>query len=64
MKMADVAGVQLRLRPTGEVGEAGMVVVLPLGPGATRVVVFERGAGVRPPRSRPPSRRWPPPSSG
>ncbi|MGV9241694.1 FAD-dependent monooxygenase, partial [Streptomyces nigra] len=32
----------------GEVGESGMVVVLPLGPKATRVVVFERGAGVRP----------------
>ncbi|MET7436185.1 FAD-dependent monooxygenase, partial [Streptomyces flaveolus] len=53
MKMADVAGVQLRLRPTGEVGEAGMVVVLPLGPGATRVVVFERGAGVRPTQEPP-----------
>ncbi|MFF3326628.1 FAD-dependent monooxygenase [Streptomyces sp. NPDC002889] len=47
MKMADVAGVQVRIRPTGEVGEAGMVVVLPLGPQATRVVVFERDAGVR-----------------
>ncbi|MEU8590489.1 FAD-dependent monooxygenase [Streptomyces sp. NPDC048664] len=53
MKMADVAGVQLRLRPTGEVGESGMVVVLPLGPGATRVVVFERGAGVRPTQEPP-----------
>lgn len=47
MKMADLTGVELRLRPTGEVGEAGMVVVLPLGPKATRVVVFERNAGVR-----------------
>jgi bifunctional hydroxylase/dehydrase len=47
MKMADVAGVPLRLRPTGEVGTAGMVVVLPLGPNAIRVVVFERDAGVR-----------------
>nr|BFE73910.1 hypothetical protein GCM10020092_072110 [Actinoplanes digitatis] len=47
MKMADVAGLGLRIRPTGEVGEAGMVVVLPLGPAATRVVVFERDAGVR-----------------
>ncbi|MEU9284416.1 FAD-dependent monooxygenase [Streptomyces sp. NPDC048275] len=53
MKMTDVVGVQLRLRPTGEVGEAGMVVVLPLGPGATRVVVFERGAGVRPTQEPP-----------
>ncbi|WP_371663122.1 FAD-dependent monooxygenase [Streptomyces sp. NBC_00280] len=47
MKMADLTGVDIRIRPTGEVGEAGMVVVLPLGPKATRVVVFERGAGVR-----------------
>ncbi|MFJ5230599.1 FAD-dependent monooxygenase [Kitasatospora sp. NPDC088391] len=53
MKMADVAGVQLKLRPTGEVGEAGMVVVLPLGPQATRVVVYERGAGVRPTQEPP-----------
>ncbi|WP_055624634.1 FAD-dependent monooxygenase [Streptomyces sp. JHA19] len=48
MLMADVATNELRIRPTGEVGESGMVVVLPLGPKATRVVVFERGAGVRP----------------
>ncbi|WP_280723438.1 FAD-dependent monooxygenase [Kitasatospora sp. MAA4] len=47
MKMADVAGVQLRLRPTGEIGPAGMVVVLPLGPHATRVVVYERNAEPR-----------------
>ncbi|MDJ0466270.1 FAD-dependent monooxygenase [Streptomyces sp. H27-C3] len=47
MKMADITGVPVRLRPTGELGEAGMVVVLPLGPAATRVVVFERDAGVR-----------------
>lgn len=53
MKMADVTGVPLRIRPTGEVGEAGMVVVLPLGPHATRVVVFERGAGVRPTQEPP-----------
>ncbi|MEU9168985.1 FAD-dependent monooxygenase [Streptomyces sp. NPDC048420] len=53
MKMADVAGVPVRLRPTGEVSEAGMVVVLPLGPHATRVVVFERGAGVRPTQEPP-----------
>ncbi|MFD4546132.1 FAD-dependent monooxygenase [Streptomyces sp. NPDC058466] len=54
MLMADVADVQVRLRPTGELGEAGMVVVLPVGPNATRVVVFERGAGVRP-TSEPPA---------
>ncbi|MFJ6853580.1 FAD-dependent monooxygenase [Streptomyces sp. NPDC091271] len=53
MKMADVTGVQVRIRPTGEVGHAGMVVVLPLGPHATRVVVFERGAGVRPTQEPP-----------
>lgn len=47
MKMADVADVELRLRPTGEIGPAGMVVVLPLGPNATRVVVYERSAAVR-----------------
>ncbi|MFJ9821226.1 FAD-dependent monooxygenase [Streptomyces sp. NPDC101151] len=48
MLMADVADSGLRLRPTGELGATGMVVVLPVGPNATRVVVFERGAGVRP----------------
>ncbi|MEV6179112.1 FAD-dependent monooxygenase [Streptomyces sp. NPDC052015] len=54
MLMADVEGVQVRLRPTGELGDAGMVVVLPVGPHTTRVVVFERGAGVRP-TSEPPT---------
>ena len=54
MLMADVTDVQVRLRPTGELGDAGMVVVLPVGPNTTRVVVFERGAGVRP-TSEPPS---------
>ncbi|MEV0741818.1 FAD-dependent monooxygenase [Streptomyces sp. NPDC050549] len=53
MKMTDVTGVPVRLRPTGEVTEAGMVVVLPLGPHATRVVVFERAAGVRPTQEPP-----------
>jgi bifunctional hydroxylase/dehydrase len=47
MLIADVAGCPVRLRPTGELSSTGMVVVLPLGPHATRVVVFERGAGVR-----------------
>ncbi|WP_323139260.1 FAD-dependent monooxygenase [Streptomyces sp. NBC_01551] len=54
MLMADVTDVQVRLRPTGELGDAGMVVVLPVGPNTTRVVVFERGAGVRP-TSEPPA---------
>ncbi|MGH3160173.1 MAG: FAD-dependent monooxygenase, partial [Streptosporangiaceae bacterium] len=48
MLMADVADVELRLRPTGEIGVDGMVVVLPIGPNATRVVVYERAASVRP----------------
>jgi bifunctional hydroxylase/dehydrase len=47
MKMADFAGLPIRLRPTGELGPAGMVVVLPLGPDAIRVVVYERDADVR-----------------
>lgn len=54
MLMADVADVQVKVRPSGELSDAGMVVVLPIGPGATRVVVFERGAGVRP-RSEAPT---------
>lgn len=54
MLIADVADVAITLRPSGELSEAGMVVVLPLGPDATRVVVFERGKGVRP-TSEPPS---------
>jgi bifunctional hydroxylase/dehydrase len=53
MLMADVADVGLRIRPTGEVGAGGMVVVLPIGPNATRVVVFERAAGVRPSEEAP-----------
>ena len=48
MLMADITGSGLRLRPAGELGAAGLVVVLPVGPGTTRVVVYERGAGVRP----------------
>lgn len=54
MLMADVTGSGLRLRPTGETGATGMVVVLPVGPDTTRVVVYERGAGVRP-RTEPPT---------
>lgn len=54
MLLADVADVPITLRPSGELSEVGMVVVLPLGPDATRVVVFERGKGVRP-TSEPPS---------
>jgi bifunctional hydroxylase/dehydrase len=47
MKLADVADIPLRLRPTGEIGPAGMVVVLPLGANATRVVVYERNTAPR-----------------
>lgn len=64
MKMADVTGVPLRIRPTGEVGEAGMVVVLPSArrpPGSWSSSAAPVSAR---PRSRPPSRRWPSPSSG
>ncbi|MFI7277204.1 FAD-dependent monooxygenase [Streptomyces sp. NPDC049879] len=53
MKMADFTGVRIPIRPTGQVNEAGMVVVLPLGPAAIRAVVFERGAGVRPTQEPP-----------
>ncbi|MGH3434040.1 MAG: FAD-dependent monooxygenase [Thermocrispum sp.] len=48
MLMADVTDADIRLRPTGELGDSGMVVVLPVGPNTARVVVYERGAGVRP----------------
>ena len=47
MKLVDVTGCEVRLRPAGELTEKGMVVVLPLGRDATRVVVFERGAAPR-----------------
>jgi bifunctional hydroxylase/dehydrase len=41
---ADVAGVALRPRFSGERVPGGMVMVLPMGPEINRVVVFERGA--------------------
>lgn len=47
MKLADVTGCEVSLRPAGELTENGMVVVLPLGPGAVRVVVYERGVAPR-----------------
>ncbi|HSV65536.1 MAG TPA: FAD-dependent monooxygenase [Mycobacteriales bacterium] len=47
MWTADVGGVRLRLRPSGENGRGGMVLVLPVGPDVTRVVVRERNAPVR-----------------
>lgn len=54
MLMADFTGAELRLRPSGELGSTGLVVVLPLGQDARRVVVFDRASGVRP-RSEPPA---------
>jgi bifunctional hydroxylase/dehydrase len=47
MWLADVAGVPLRPRFSGERVPGGMVMVLPLGPEARRIVVFERKTGVR-----------------
>jgi bifunctional hydroxylase/dehydrase len=47
MWLADVAGVPLRPRFSGERVPGGMVMVLPLGPQVCRVVVHERGAGTR-----------------
>lgn len=41
---ADVAGLDLRPRFAGERVPGGMVMVLPLGPGAQRVIMYERGA--------------------
>ncbi|MEW2353490.1 FAD-dependent monooxygenase [Spirillospora sp. NPDC029432] len=43
MWFADVAGCDLRPRFAGERVPGGMVMVLPLGPGVNRVVVYERG---------------------
>src|SRR5207302_9355915 len=47
MWLADVAGCPLRMRFSGERVPGGMVMVLPLGPNACRVVVHERAAGRR-----------------
>jgi bifunctional hydroxylase/dehydrase len=54
MLMADFADVDLPLRPTGELGSDGMVIVLPIGPNTRRVVIYERAAGARP-RTGPPA---------
>ena len=42
MWFADVAGCDLRLRVSGERRPGGMVMVLPLGPGVHRVILYER----------------------
>jgi bifunctional hydroxylase/dehydrase len=47
MWLADVAGCDLRMRFSGERVPGGMVMVLPMGPHAHRVVVHERAAGLR-----------------
>lgn len=47
MVLADVTGVSLRPRFTGERLPGGMVMVLPAGPQVTRVGVYERAAGIR-----------------
>jgi bifunctional hydroxylase/dehydrase len=47
MLMADFTGAELRMRPSGELGSDGMVIVLPIGGSARRVVVYDRAAGVR-----------------
>jgi 2-polyprenyl-6-methoxyphenol hydroxylase-like FAD-dependent oxidoreductase len=47
MWLADVAGCELRPRFSGERVPGGMVMVLPMGPGVNRVVVYERDAAPR-----------------
>ena len=47
MWLADVAGCQLRPRFSGERVPSGMVMVLPMGPHVSRVVVYERDAAPR-----------------
>lgn len=47
MWLADVAGCQLRPRFSGERVPGGMVMVFPMGPHLSRVVVYERAAGLR-----------------
>lgn len=47
MWLADVAGCQLRPRFSGERMPGGMVMVLPMGPQVSRVVVYERDAALR-----------------
>lgn len=47
MWFADVAGLELRPRFAGERLPAGMVMVLPTGPGVSRVILHEMGAPTR-----------------
>jgi bifunctional hydroxylase/dehydrase len=47
MVLADVTGVSLRPRFTGERLPGGMVMVLPAGPQVTRIGLYERAAGIR-----------------
>jgi bifunctional hydroxylase/dehydrase len=48
MWTADVTGIELRMRPAGERGQDGMVLVMPSGPNVARVVVRDRRASLRP----------------
>lgn len=47
LRFADVAGVQLRPRFSGERVPGGMVMVLPLGPDRCRLVYYDRGEPLR-----------------
>ena len=47
LRFADIAGVQLRPRFSGEKVPGGMVMVLPLGPDRSRVVYFDRDEPLR-----------------
>jgi len=53
MWLADVVGVRLRPRFSGERVPGGMVMVLPMGPEVNRVVVYERDAPLRGTREAP-----------
>ncbi|GAA2140644.1 FAD-dependent monooxygenase [Streptomyces synnematoformans] len=47
LRFADIAGVQLRPRFSGERVPGGMVMVLPLGPDRCRIVYYDRGEPLR-----------------
>lgn len=47
LRFADIAGVQLRPRFSGEAVPGGMVMVMPLGPDRSRVIYFDREQPLR-----------------
>jgi 2-polyprenyl-6-methoxyphenol hydroxylase-like FAD-dependent oxidoreductase len=47
LRFADITGVQLRPRFSGERVAGGMVMVLPLGPGRSRIIYFDREQPLR-----------------